>query len=155
MQINNNSACGQTLLGMLGALLIASITMGSMAIIGKNAMERRVINKTAKLIASSIVNAHEKSLYLGIAISGFVEISGLVFQLSHKSGIISRVLAPEKYISKLSIRSGTSSEEMGPVIRLLPNGYATPARIEIAGYNYLCDVRISLRGRVTESCRSI
>lgn len=117
-------------------------------------LERRALGHTSKLISQAMVLGHEKGLYYGVPVSAFSENGNKIFQVKSQS-FISKIPLPEKHLNDFQVYSGITSSNRIPEVRFLPNGYASPARIELRGKYYICQIRVSLRGRVNGSCNRL
>jgi len=145
----NNSA--YSLIGVLISLLLVSITWAGISTMSYQMLERRALGHTSKMISHALVLGHEKGLYMGIPVAAFTESGDRLFQVRSHS-FTTKIPIPDKHLKAIHVYSGALSEDRIPEVRFLPNGYASPARIELVGKYFVCQIKISLRGRVTRSC---
>jgi len=153
MKQNLRSQEGLTLLGLLCSLLIVSIITTFSARLGKDAIEKRAINKLSSKIKHSLELAYELSQYSKQHISVLLSANENELLIRSNKNVLHTLPIPFSPKTSLNILSGTTSTyENLKTIRFLPNGYSSPGRVEIKTAHYWCDIRISLRGRVVKLC---
>lgn len=149
---SNNSA--YSLVGLLISLLLVSLTWTSISTMSYRFVERRALGHTSKLISHAMALGQEKGLYLGVPVSAFSKDGSTIFQVKSQY-FTNKIPLPIKHMKDLHVYSGVTSLNKLPEVRFLPNGYASPARIELTGKYYICQIKVSLRGRINRSCNRV
>jgi hypothetical protein len=135
-------------------ILILLLFLSIMSVVTHNSMsrilEKRTLYRTAQSAETLLQGGYEFSQYHGVQVHLIKDIFNN-FLLKSTNLQIYRLPVMNRHIIFHSIVSSLRGVE---AIRFSPDGYVTPGRIELHSRNFLCILRISMRGRVRKECLS-
>jgi hypothetical protein len=143
------SDSGYSAIEILLCLAFIGITVSYTGSIAREQIERRALYAFSSKLSQGINGSFETTQHRGTEISILKNETHDSFIITSKGNTLLNIVFPKKHLTDVKIHSSITSREE---IKIHPNGYSTPGRIELSSEKYLCVIRISMRGRVTNSC---
>jgi hypothetical protein len=140
---------GHSAVEILLCLAFAGITMSYTGSIALEQIEKRSLYSFSSKLFQGINGAFETAQYRGTEISILKKEAQNSFLITSKGNPLLVVDYDQRHLKQTGIYSSIRNREE---IKIHPNGYCTPGRIELVSKIFLCVIRISIRGRVTNSC---